>query len=78
MRTDFEATRARCDDRAINITRLGNKYGISKTTMNRFMAEKLDGQSGQGVYGLCEYALAFEGLLVLQAPRRKSPKTKSL
>lgn len=61
---DFEATRQRIKDRCVAVRRVATKYGITDTTMRKFVNGHLFGTSGQGVYGRCENALIDMGLLV--------------
>ena len=62
---DFKASRARCDDRCINISKLARKYDVNKNTMTRYLNGKLEGKPDVGEYGKIQNALLRENLLVI-------------
>jgi len=63
---DILATKARVEDRCINVSALARKYELNINSTNRYLSGKLDGKSGQGVYGQIEAALEKEDLLVFE------------
>ena len=61
---DYTATRARIKDRCVAPQRVAKKYGIAPVSLNKFIAGRFFGTSGQGVCGKCEQALIDMDLLV--------------
>ncbi|KAB0665627.1 hypothetical protein F6V25_07855 [Oryzomonas japonica] len=61
---DYKATQDRIKDRCVAITRVAEKFGINKTSLQKFVEGRFFGTSGQGVYGDCEQAMIAMDLLV--------------
>ncbi|NVN92482.1 MAG: hypothetical protein HXX11_18050 [Desulfuromonadales bacterium] len=64
---DFSATRARLEERCINLNKVARKYGIKERSLHMFVQGRFFGQSGCGVCGQMEQALIAMDLLVFEA-----------